>query len=95
MEGRSQVFLRADTVDINRLDEQLGRHLDRVWAMENHDKGKKLERITTAKEDWEIDARKLTVKEVIARGAFGIVHRGIYGGKDVAGNIYKPFFCTV
>lgn len=95
MEGRSQVFLRADTVDINRLDEQLGRHLDRVWAMENHDKGKELERITTAKEDWEIDARKLTVKEVIARGAFGIVHRGIYGGKDVAGNIYKPFFCTV
>lgn len=40
----------------------------------------------TEKQDWEIDPSKLIIKQVIAPGAFGTVHRGIYDGQDVAGN---------
>ncbi|CAN4093522.1 unnamed protein product [Withania somnifera] len=36
------------------------------------------------KHAWEIDPSKLIIKTVIARGAFGTVHRGIYDGQDVA-----------
>ncbi|KAK1359523.1 Serinethreonine-protein kinase sty8 [Heracleum sosnowskyi] len=36
------------------------------------------------KQDWEIDPSKLIIKSVIARGTFGIVHRGVYDGLDVA-----------
>nr|POE57871.1 serine/threonine-protein kinase ht1 [Quercus suber] len=39
----------------------------------------------TEKQDWEIDPSKLIIKQVIAPGAFGTVHRGIYDGQDVAG----------
>ncbi|KAK4598125.1 hypothetical protein RGQ29_015570 [Quercus rubra] len=38
----------------------------------------------TEKQDWEIDPSKLIIKQVIAPGAFGTVHRGIYDGQDVA-----------
>ena len=40
----------------------------------------------TETQDWEIDPSKLIIKQVIAPGAFGTVHRGIYDGQDVAGN---------
>eukprot|EP00271_Cylindrocystis_brebissonii_P000376 TRINITY_DN1046_c0_g5_i1.p1 TRINITY_DN1046_c0_g5~~TRINITY_DN1046_c0_g5_i1.p1 ORF type:complete len:552 (-),score=106.14 TRINITY_DN1046_c0_g5_i1:235-1851(-) len=33
---------------------------------------------------WEIDPRKLTLKNFIASGTYGTVHRGVYDGKDVA-----------
>lgn len=85
MEERCKGYVRADMIDIKRLDEQLDKHLNRVWAMENHpDKAGKKDTLT-AKEDWEIDPYKLVVKEVIARGAFGTVHRGLYDGQDIAG----------
>ena len=70
--------------DIKRIDEQLQRHLNRVWAMQNHDKENKVS--LTQKQDWEIDSTKLIIKQVIAHGAFGTVHRGLYDGQDVAGN---------
>lgn len=70
-------------IDIKRLDEQLDKHINRLWAMENDQKGKKLR--VTAREDWEIDPDKLLIKQQIARGAFGTVHRGLYNGKDIAG----------
>jgi len=38
--------------------------------------------------EWEIDPSKLIIKTVIARGTFGTVHRGIYDGQDVAGQLY-------
>uniref|UniRef100_A0A2N9GPW2 Protein kinase domain-containing protein n=1 Tax=Fagus sylvatica TaxID=28930 RepID=A0A2N9GPW2_FAGSY len=83
MEERSKVFVKADMIDdIKRIDEQLQRHLNRVWAMQNLDKGNKVR--ITQKQDWEIDPTKLIIKQVIARGAFGTVHRGLYDGKDVA-----------
>ena len=35
---------------------------------------------------WEIDPTKLVLKKYIAKGSYGTVHRGSYGGRDVAGN---------
>lgn len=89
MEVRSKVFVKpADIVDIKRLDQQLEGHLNRVWALQNqNDKTNKVRSIITGsgKEPWEIDSDKLIVKEVIARGTFSAVHRGIYRGQVVAG----------
>ncbi|XP_041028041.1 serine/threonine-protein kinase STY13-like [Juglans microcarpa x Juglans regia] len=84
MEDRSKIFVRADMVDIKRLDRQLEGHLNRVWALQNPDNKEKNVRSATAKEPWEIDSDKLIVKEVIGRGTFSAVHRGLYGGQDVA-----------
>ena len=91
MEEGSKVLVKADMIDdIKRIDEQLQRHLNRVWAMQNLDKGNKVR--ITQKQDWEIDPTKLIIKQVIARGAFGTVHRGLYDGKDVAGkNFYASY----
>ncbi|XP_059448205.1 serine/threonine-protein kinase STY13-like [Corylus avellana] len=83
MEERCKGYVRAaDMIDIKRLDEQLDKHINRLWAMENDQKGNKLR--VTAREDWEIDPDKLLIKQPIARGAFGTVHRGLYNGKDIA-----------
>lgn len=85
MEEPSKGFVRADMLeDIKRIDEQLQRHLNRVWAMQNLDKENKVS--LTQKQDWEIDSTKLIIKQVIAHGAFGTVHKGLYDGQDVAGN---------
>ena len=87
MEEQSKVFVKADMIDdIKSIDEHLRRHLIRVCAMQNLDKGNKVR--ITQKQDWEIDPNKLIIKQVIARGAFGTVHRGLYDGKDVAGNYF-------
>ncbi|KAL4639110.1 hypothetical protein ACB092_03G194900 [Castanea dentata] len=83
MEEPSKGFVRADMLeDIKRIDEQLQRHLNRVWAMQNLDKENKVS--LTQKQDWEIDSTKLIIKQVIAHGAFGTVYRGLYDGQDVA-----------
>jgi hypothetical protein len=88
MEEGCKGYVRAD---IKRLDEQLDKHINRVWAMKNDEKGKKIR--VAAREDWEIDPDKLVVKQPIARGAFGTVHRGLYDGKHIAGlNFYAFFF---
>lgn len=39
------------------------------------------------RQEWEIDPAKLIIKSVIARGTFGTVHRGVYDGQDVAGQL--------
>ncbi|KAL1812321.1 hypothetical protein DCAR_0624534 [Daucus carota subsp. sativus] len=49
----------------------------------NNNNFKKTEQAAT-KQEWEIDPSKLIIKSVIARGTFGIVHRGVYDGLDVA-----------
>ncbi|XP_078431031.1 serine/threonine-protein kinase 52-like [Wolffia australiana] len=80
--SKSGGLLRADSIDLKRLDEQLERHLSRVWTLEKvrkEDGGGQRE-----KPEWEIDPFKLTVKGAIARGTFGAVHRGVYDGVDVA-----------
>ncbi|KDP31115.1 hypothetical protein JCGZ_11491 [Jatropha curcas] len=104
MKENSDGFVRADQIDLKSLDEQLERHLNKVWTM---DKNKKADdgnltahaavddtAVTTirtsaatfkkVRQEWEIDPSKLIIKSVIARGSFGIVHRGIYDGQDVA-----------
>lgn len=84
-------FVRADQIDLKSLDEQLQRHLSRAWTMEknnnnNNKQGGEAERERVPiRQDWEIDTSKLIIKTVIARGTFGIVHRGVYDGLDVAG----------
>lgn len=104
-------FVRADQIDLKSLDEQLERHLNRVWTMENNN-GKKHDSddpTTTAtatnllpaaatnrqRQDWEIDPSKLIIKSVIARGTFGTVHRGIYDGLDVAGQLVSTLFIYI
>ena len=84
-------FVRADQIDLKSLDEQLERHLNRALTMEKNKK--KDEFGDCAKYEWEIDASKLTVKSVIARGTFGTVHRGIYDGQDVAGEKFDDLIC--
>ncbi|KAF8399263.1 hypothetical protein HHK36_015128 [Tetracentron sinense] len=81
MKESSDGFVRADQIDLKRLDEQLDRHLSRAWTMEKKKEGAK-ERVS--REEWEIDPSKLIIKTVIARGTFGTVHRGVYDGQDVA-----------
>ena len=93
MKERSKGFVMEE---IKRIDEQLQRslslrsmqkqqNLDDKGMQNLEDKEKKKVRFTE-KQDWEIDPSKLIIKQVIAPGAFGTVHRGIYDGQDVAGN---------
>lgn len=113
MKERSKGFVREE---IKRIDEQLQRNLslrsmqkqkldDKGMQKQQNldDKEKKKVRFTE-KQDWEIDPSKLIIKQVIAPGAFGTVHRGIYDGQDVAGNynfyaflisicVYIDFLC--
>lgn len=85
-DSHSGGFVRADQIDLKSLDEQLERHLSRALTMEKHKK-KEPESTQTHTHDWEIDASKLIIKAVIARGTFGTVHRGIYNSLDVAGTL--------
>nr|DAD34611.1 TPA_asm: hypothetical protein HUJ06_005251 [Nelumbo nucifera] len=82
MKESSDGFVRADQIDLKRLDEQLERHLSRAWTMEKKKEEGEKERVT--REEWEIDPSKLIIKGAIARGTFGTVHRGVYDGQDVA-----------
>ncbi|MCD7464561.1 hypothetical protein HAX54_052989 [Datura stramonium] len=41
------------------------------------------------KEEWELDPRKLTVKNLIGFGGFGSVYKGFYDGKQVAVKIFN------
>ena len=81
MEEGASGFVRADKIDLKTLDRQLERHLSRAWTMEKKKKEERERKI----EKWEIDPNKLIIKEVIASGTFGTVHRGIYDGETVAG----------
>eukprot|EP01018_Ginkgo_biloba_P013750 Gb_27646 [translate_table: standard] len=82
---KSDVFFRADQIDLKSLDEQLQKHMIRAWTMEKESR--------RPREEWEIDPTKLVVKSVIARGTYGTVHRGVYDGQDVAGHQHKKNSC--
>uniref|UniRef100_A0ACD5TD99 Uncharacterized protein n=1 Tax=Avena sativa TaxID=4498 RepID=A0ACD5TD99_AVESA len=80
-------FVRADQIDLKTLDEQLERHLVRAWTMEKPPPPRKDPDGAgehKRREDWEADPARLLVSQVIARGTFGTVHRGVYDGIDVA-----------
>lgn len=69
-------FLRAkDIEDLGKLDEILNTHFTR------RSPGSAALR---QKEVWEIDHSKLVLKNMIARGTYGTVYRGVYDGQDVA-----------
>ncbi|KAK2994078.1 hypothetical protein RJ640_024342 [Escallonia rubra] len=99
-EANSDGFVRADQIDLKSLDEQLQRHYmsTRPWstaaaAAAVQEKVAVSDKQTVApaaaRKEWEIDPSKLVIKAVIARGTFGIVHRGVYDGHDVAGNTFS------
>jgi len=84
---KEKIF-RADKIDLKSLDRQLEKHLSRVWS-------RSIEKHPKPKEEWEIELAKLEMRNVIARGAYGIVYKGIYDGQDVAGKRYTNIetFC--
>lgn len=84
---KDKIF-RADKIDLKSLDRQLEKHLSRVWS-------RNLEVNPKAKEEWEIDLAKLETSNVIARGTYGTVYKGIYDGQDVAGNRLKSITFTL
>ncbi|GLJ22040.1 hypothetical protein SUGI_0412970 [Cryptomeria japonica] len=73
---KKEGFFRADQIDLKNLDAQLEKHLRRAWTMEKKSK--------RAKEEWEIDLKKLLLKGKIAQGTFGTIYRGVFDGHDVA-----------
>ncbi|KAJ0755100.1 putative dual-specificity kinase TKL-Pl-4 family [Helianthus annuus] len=77
-------FVRADQIDLKSLDEQLERHLTRVWTMEKNKNNHPHPPTATKRQEWEIDPSKLIIKSALARGTYGTVHRGVYDGVDVA-----------
>ncbi|KAL9998979.1 hypothetical protein Hdeb2414_s0513g00908421 [Helianthus debilis subsp. tardiflorus] len=84
-------FVRADKIDLKSLDEQLERHLTRVWTMEKNKNNHQHPPTATKRQEWEIDPSKLIVKSTLARGTYGTVHRGVYDGVDVAGHSLSTF----
>ncbi|CAK9137777.1 unnamed protein product [Ilex paraguariensis] len=74
--------IRADKIDLKKLDEQLERYLNRVWTKQAAEESRV--RVSANNAEWEIDPSKLVVKDIIAHGTFGLVRRGVYDGKDVA-----------
>ncbi|CAH8387984.1 unnamed protein product [Eruca vesicaria subsp. sativa] len=75
--SKKDMIFRADRIDLKNLDIQLEKHLSRVWS-------RNIEKNPKPKEEWEIELAKLEMSNVIARGAYGIVYKGIYDGQDVA-----------
>jgi hypothetical protein len=86
--SKKDMIFRADKIDLKNLDIQLEKHLSRVWS-------RSIEKHPKPKEEWEIELAKLEMRNVIARGAYGIVYKGIYDGQDVAGKRYTNIetFC--
>lgn len=72
--------------DLRRMEEQLERHLDRLYG----------KRSNCHNEEWELDPKKLKVNNLIGQGAYGSVYKGVYDGKQVAGIQYAilVFTCT-
>ncbi|KAJ0038726.1 hypothetical protein Pint_23001 [Pistacia integerrima] len=76
----------TENIDLKKMDEQLSRLFNQApWkAQKNIDILEEFGGKESAKEEWEIDPRKLIIEEVIGRGAYGSVHRGLYNGQEVA-----------
>lgn len=80
-------------IDLRKMEEQLERHLDRVFSNQNNNKGCE-ELKVTIKEEWELDATKLKVNNLIDEGAYGSVYKGVYDGQQVAGIYYAMLVYT-
>lgn len=85
--GSSDIFLRADQIDLKSLDTELEKQLSET-------KRKDTDVIEGPKEEWQIDLSKLELHRVIAQGTYGTVYRGTYDGKTVAGtSLFRYNFC--
>lgn len=71
-------MVRADLVNLADIDTALERHLNRVQSRTPPTE------TPGPAEEWEINPREITLKNIIARGTFGTVHKGVYKGQDVA-----------
>lgn len=81
---KAPTFLRADLLDLADLDAALEKHLSRSTSRAAQGQPRPVE-------EWELDTTKVILKNVIAQGTYGTVHKGVYDGKDVAGSP-KPDF---
>ncbi|PHT97836.1 hypothetical protein BC332_33241 [Capsicum chinense] len=70
-------------IDLRRMNEQLDKHLARIFS-ENNKKGFEECEVTKVVEEWELDPKKLKISKFIAEGAYGSVYKGVYDGKQVA-----------
>lgn len=71
-------YVRADQIDLTKLDVQLEKKQSRVWL--DQQRGASPGEL----EEWEIDLAKLDIDKQVASGTFGVVYRGTYDGEDVA-----------
>jgi serine/threonine protein kinase len=78
---KKKSMVRADLVNLAEIDDALERHYSRPSASAS---GEAVSAALTRAEEWEINPREINLKRMIARGAFGTVHRGVYKGQDVA-----------
>ncbi|KAL2608694.1 hypothetical protein R1flu_027267 [Riccia fluitans] len=76
---KGQTYVRADWLDLADLDAALEKHLSRT-----NRSAVASSRVSEKLKEWEIDPSKLILKNVIAQGTYGTVHRGTYDGQDVA-----------
>lgn len=76
--GRKDIdmFFRADKIDLKNLDIQLAKQLKNTWSKN---------KVDMPGNEWEVDLSKLELKYELARGTYGIVYKGIYDGRNVAG----------
>lgn len=78
------MIFRADKIDLKSLDLQLEKHLTKVWSRNLDSQNSQKPR-----EVWEIDPTKLDIRYLVAQGTYGIVYRGTYDGRDVAGSLFN------
>lgn len=71
-------MVRADLVNLADIDTALERHMNRTASRPSPSKD------AAPFEEWEINPREIHLKNVIARGTFGTVHKGEYKGQAVA-----------
>lgn len=70
------LYFRADTIDFNKWDLQLEKHLAKALSI-GRKGGSKME-------EWEIDLGKLDMENVVDHGSFGSVYKGVYDHQEVA-----------
>lgn len=74
---KTSSMVRADLLNLADIDAALERHLGRT-------QNKPAPEPRGPVEEWEIDPHDIILKNVIAQGTFGTVHKGVYEGQDVA-----------
>eukprot|EP00249_Psilotum_nudum_P031573 c4585_g2_i1 orf=180-917(+) len=69
-------YVPQDNANLAEMDAPLEKHLSRSWNVDIEARRQG--------EDWEVDLRRLVLKNIVARGTFRTVYRGIFNEQDVA-----------